>query len=243
MDDALWAGGPVLSRRPGVFPAGTDAMLLGDFARLGKSDRVLDLGTGSGILMLLLLHGHPGRRAVGMDISPEACTLARENLSRNGLAKQAEVLQGDFSGHRTLLSPGSFDYAVANPPYFSAGSGKQAGGGLALAREEGAGSLDAVCRAAAWGLRWGGDFALCFRPERLADLTVALREAGLEPKRLRLVRHRAGAPIFLLLLEARRGGKPGLRWEPELILQGADGRDSAEYRRIYHLERSVERGD
>ena len=229
----------MLSGQPGVFPAGTDSMLLGDFARPGKADRVLDLGTGSGILTLLLLHGHPARRAVGIDISPEACTLAKENLARNGLAEQADILQGDFSRHRTLLPAGGFDYAVANPPYFSVGSGKQAQGGLALAREDGAGSIDAVCKAAAWGLRWGGDFALCFRPERLTDLLVALRNAGLEPKRLRLVRHRAGTPISLLLLEARRGGRPGLRWEPELVLQEADGAASAEYRRIYHLERGA----
>lgn len=235
----LWPGGPLYSGRPGVFPLSTDSILLADFARPGHSARILDLGTGSGILTLLLLSGHPNRRATGVDVSPEACDLATENLRQNGLLSQADILLGDFTAHRALLSGGSFDYAVANPPYFASGSGKTAQGGLALAREDSAGPLSAVCQAAAWGLRWGGDFALVFRPERLTDLIWTLRNFGLEPKRLRPVRHRADSPISLLLLEARRGGKAGLRWEAELILHHADGSDTAEYKRIYHQNQAA----
>lgn len=237
MVERLWPGGPLFSGEKDVFPLGTDSMVLADFARPGNRDRILDLGTGSGILSLLLLHRHPERRAVGIDLSPAACNSAEENLRRNGLLSQGDILQGDFARHRELFPSGSFDYAVANPPYFSTGSGKSAAGEMALAREDGAGPITTVCQAAAWCLRWGGDLALCFRPERLTDLMVALRAAGLEPKRLRLVRHRTGIPVRLLLVEARRGGKPGLIWEPELVLQDADGAASAEYRRIYHLER------
>ena len=212
-------------------------MVIADFARPGSRARILDLGTGSGILALLLLWGHPLRQAVGVDLSPAACAAAEENLRQNGLLSRGTILHGDFSLYRELLPGGSFDYAVANPPYFPAGSGKTAQGEMARAREDGAGSIEAVCRAAAWGLRWGGDFAVCFRPERLTDLLCALRAAGLEPKRLRTVRHRADSPVSLLLAEARRGGKPGLIWAPELVLQEADGQASAEYRRIYHMER------
>lgn len=234
MTELLWPGGPLFSGTPGVFPLGTDSMLLSDFARPGKSARILDLGVGSGILTLLLLYGHPARRALGVDISQDACALAEHNLRENRLLEQAEIQLGDFTQYRTLFAGGSFDYAVANPPYFSSGSGKSAQGGLALAREDTAGPISTVCQAAAWGLRWGGDFALCFRPERLADLLCALRNAGLEPKRLRPVRHRFHQPVSLLLLEARRGGKPGLRWEPDLILHNEDGTDTPELRRIYH---------
>ena len=234
--ERLWPGGPLFAGGSGVFPLGTDAMVLGDFARPASRARILDLGTGSGILSLLLLYDRPERRALGIDLSPAACGAATENLRRNGLSARGDVLQGDFSEYRTLFAGGGFDYAVANPPYFSAGSGKSAVGDMALAREDGAGSITAVCQAAAWGLRWGGDFAVCFRPERLTDLMVALRTAGLEPKRLRLVRHRAGSPVSLLLVEARRGGKPGLIWEPELVLRDETGAASVEYRRIYHSE-------
>lgn len=241
MVEQLWPGGPLFSGHKDVFPLGTDSMVLSDFARPDKRAKILDLGTGSGILTLLLLYGHPDRQGMGIDLSPAACDAAVENLNRNGLSAQGTIIQGDFNRHRELLPGGSFDYAVANPPYFSAGSGKTAAGGMALAREDGAGSITAVCRAAAWGLRWGGDFALCFRPERLTDLLVALRSEGLEPKRLRTVRHRADRPVSLLLVEARRGGKPGLIWEPDLVLQNADGAASAEYRRIYHIENAGNR--
>ena len=234
MADFLWPGGPLFSGRPGVFPLGTDSILLADFARPGNSSRVLDLGVGSGILTLLLLYGHPRRKALGVDISQDACALAEKNLRENGLLTQSDIRLGDFTQHRTLFTGGSFDYAVANPPYFSFGGGKTAQGGLALAREDEAGPISSVCQAAAWGLRWGGDFALCFRPERLADLIYALRNSGLEPKRLRPVRHCLTQPVRLLLLEARRGGKPGLRWEPELILFTDDNAETPEYRRIYH---------
>lgn len=236
MLDELWPGGPKFAGGTDVFPLGTDSMVLADFARPGNRARMLDLGTGSGILALLLLYGHPERRALGVDLSPAACAAAVENLRQNGLSSQGDILRGDFSQHRELFSGGSFDYAVANPPYFSASGGKAAAGAMALAREDETGPITEVCRAAAWGLKWGGDFALCFRPERLTDLMVALRSAGLEPKRLRLVRHRVGAALKLVLVEARRGGKPGLIWEPELVLQDTDGKASAEYRRIYHID-------
>lgn len=234
MPEQLWDGGPLFAAGRAVFPLSTDSILLADFARPGKCAKILDLGTGSGILALLLLHGHPERRALGVDISPNACGLARKNLECNGLSAQCEILEGDLTAHRALLPGGGFDYAVANPPYFSAGSGKLAGNGLADARADGTAPLSAICRAAGWSLRWGGDFSLCFRPERLSELIWELKNAGLEPKRLRTVRHCQGAPVSLLLLEARRGGKAGLRWEPELVLHHADGSETVEYRRIYH---------
>ena len=237
MPEQLWDGGPLFSADRSVFPLSTDSILLADFARPGKSANILDLGTGSGILTLLLLFGQPERRALGVDISQKACELARKNLTDNGLSAQCEILAGDLTAHRTLLPGGGFDYAVSNPPYFAAGSGKPAENGLADARADGAAPLSAICRAAGWGLRWGGDFSLCFRPERLSELIWELKNAGLEPKRFRTVRHGPSTPVSLLLLEARRGGKPGLRWEPDLILHHADGSDTAEYRRIYHRKK------
>ena len=96
--------------------------------------------------------------------------------------------------------------------------------------------LDALCAAAARALRWGGRLYLVHKPERLADLMVFLRAARLEPKRLRFVRHSAASAVSLVLLEARLGGKPGLQIEPELVLYGPDGSESAACRRIYHRQ-------
>ena len=124
---------------------------------------------------------------------------------------------------------------VSNPPYFAAGSGLSAPDpARAAARDERSCTLDALCAAAAYLCRWGGSFALVYRPERLAELFCALNAHGLEPKRLRLVQHRFDAAPNLVLVEARRGGKPGLRVEAPLLLTGPDGGDSEEIKLIYH---------
>ena len=144
------------------------------------------------------------------------------------------MVAGDLRHIETLLPPGGFDGCVANPPYFPVGSG--ASGARANARSEVTLTLKELCRAAQWLLTYGGRFALVHRPERLADLMEALRAHQLEPKRLRLLRHWAEKPPSLLLLEAKKGAKPGLVWEPDLILRDEDGQESAAYRALYHRD-------
>ena len=229
----LWEGGPRLKQQTGVFPMGTDSILLANFARPAPRDRVLDLGTGTGILPLLLAFDRPSLTATAVELDPAACDLARENMELNGLSQRVSVLSGDLRHHRELIPTGRFDLTVSNPPYFPVGSGQGASNGLVYARGDGTCTLDDLCRAAAWATRWGGRFCLVFRPDRLTDLLCALREHGLEPKRLRPVHHHASAPVNLVLVEARRGGNSGLLWEPDLYLYNADGTETAELRSIY----------
>ena len=126
---------------------------------------------------------------------------------------------------------------MANPPYFPTGSGASSPDpARAGAREERESSLEDFCAAAAFLLPTGGRFCLVYRPERLTALLGCLHESGLEPKRLRFVSQRAESAPSLVLVEGRRGGKPGLVIEPPLILTDAEGRESAEVRRIYHRE-------
>ena len=147
------------------------------------------------------------------------------------------MLAGDIRTHRSLFRTGSFDLAVANPPYFPVGSGAAAPDpGRAAAREEGSCTLEELCAAAAWLLRTGGSFCLVHRPERLSELFCALSAHGLEPKRLRLVCPRESSAPSLVLAEARRGGRPGLQIEPALVLSDAAGNESAEVKRIYRRE-------
>lgn len=188
-----------------VFPLGGDALALGDFASVKPGWRVCDLGTGSGALLLLLARRAENLSLTGIDIDPLAARTARENLEQNGLA--GEIIAGDL--RKTSLPAGGFDLAVSNPPYFPVGSG----GSGSPARSEALCSLEELCAAAARLVKNGGRFALCHRPERLADVICALRAHGLEPKRLRLVSHGPGHPPSLLLIEAVRQGKPGLRVE------------------------------
>ena len=208
------------------FGVSTDSMALADFCRIARGSRVLDLGCGCGLVSLLLLGSDPSLTVCGVELLPDAAQQARENAAQNDLREAHDA-----------IAPGSFDCAVSNPPYYPPRSGFVCqDAGLAAARSELHCSPDELCRAAARSLRWGGRFFLVPKPEWLADLICALRGAQLEPKRMQLVQHRASALPSLALLEARRGGKPGLACEPNLILYDEAGQPTAAYRRIYHLQ-------
>ena len=135
---------------------------------------------------------------------------------------------------------GRFDLAVCNPPYYPPGSGKTAADpSRQIARSETEASLTDICAAAAYLLRWGGKFCLVHKPERLADVICALRDAGMEPKQLRFVQNRAETAPSLLLIEGCRGGRPGLVTKPPLLLQTDGGAPSAELNAIYFRNQEV----
>ena len=186
----------------GVFPLGSDTLALGEFATLRPNWRVCDLGTGSGALLLLLKRRQENISLTGVEIDPLSAKTARKNLEHNQIP--GHVLLGDL---RTLSLPaGGFDLVISNPPYFSVGSGDSGG----PARSEEHCSLEELCACAGRIVKNGGRFALCHRPERLADLMCTLRKYGLEPKRMKLLAHSPAHPPFLVLLECVRQGKPGL---------------------------------
>ncbi len=231
----FFSGGISMEVTAGCFRLSTDSMVLADFCRIASDAAVCDLGCGCGALGLLLLRSHPALHVTGVEILPDAAAQARKNIDANRLSGRFTVLEGDLRAHRTLLPPGRFDAVVSNPPYFPAVSGGVSPDwARAAARSEVCCTVDDLCACAAYLLRFGGDFFFVHRPERLTDLLCALRAHGLEAKRLRLVRHHAGVNVSLVLVAARRGGKPGLKIEPDLLLATPDGAESAEYRRIYH---------
>lgn len=198
-------GGCTLSWDSGVFPLGGDALALGAFSTVKPGWRVCDLGTGSGVLLLLLAGRAERLGLTGVELDPLSAQTAQDNLAANSLS--GEIIAGDL---RTApLPPGSFDLVISNPPYFPVGSGKSGG----LARSEECCSLEELCAAASRLVKNGGRFALCHRPERLADVICTLRAHGLEPKRMKLVSHSPEHPPSLLLLEAVRQGGPGLTIE------------------------------
>ena len=170
----------------------------------------------------------------GVELLPEAVPLAEKAAARNGLSDRLVCRQGDLRDIRALLPAGDFDLVVSNPPYYPVGAGHlPEAEPLRSARSEAGCTLEEVCAAAAYLLRWGGSFCLVHKPERLADLCCALRASGLEPKRLRLVCRRAGDAPSLLLLEARRGGRPGLDIAAPLCLEDGAGRPTAELDAAY----------
>lgn len=232
--ELLWPGGPRLLQAA-HFRLGTDCVLLADFVNTSGAKRGIDLGCASGALMLLLLERTPGLCMTGLEIVPEAASLARENMALNGFETRGEIVTGDIREYRALFRAGSFDLVVCNPPYFPQGSGAlPSDADRAAARSELLCTLPELCAAAAYLLHTGGRAFFVHRPERLSELLVCMTAAGLEPKRLRLVCSDAEKAPSLVLVEGRRGGKPGLTVEPSLYLYDADGSESAAYKRIYH---------
>ncbi len=220
---------------------GIDAFLLSDFAQVRRRDRAVDLGTGCGIVPLLWFREGGPQLAYGVDLQGDAIWQLEQAVQRNGLQNRLIPLQGDLREIRTLFPAqqldGAFDLVTCNPPYFQ---GERSGllsraPHRQLARHDLCCTLEDVCAAARWLLKFGGRLCICQRPERLTDAICAMRAQGLEPKRLRLVQQRPHTAPWLFLLEGRRGAKPGLRILPPLVVQGEQGY-SQEVLRIYGKE-------
>ena len=216
----------------GAFPLSTDSMVLAHFARLPKAAKVLDLGSGCGTLGLLLCATRPGCAVTGVELTKIAHEAALDNIARNNLSGRMGSICADLRDVPGLFPSGSFDCCISNPPYFSGGP---ASASHPVARREDCCSAEALFRSAAWALKYGGDFFIVHRPERMAELISLGSRFSLEAKRLGLLHHQAGAPVNLILLHFRKGGKPGLLWE-EIILREADGTPTSQYNEIYHIQ-------
>lgn len=226
--EVLWNG---VSMENGVFRLSTDSVALAWFADFPKGSRVCDLGCGSGAISLMLLASDRSLQITGIELMPEAAELAKENAAKNNLP--FTVIEGDLRNIHEFLPAGSMDGVISNPPYFPVGSGFAAKGPLSAARSEETCNLKQLTQAMNRLLKTGGRAFLVHRPERLADLIWHLKNEHLEPKRIRFVRHRQESPVSLVLLEARKGGKPGLTYEHDLILFD-DGGETEEYKNMYH---------
>ncbi len=203
-----------------------DSVLLANLAPAGTRDRVLDLGCGMGIVGLLLLLKRGVREVVGLDIDSSACELARENAAKCGVDGRYRAVCRDVRGAEEELGHGGFDKVVCNPPYFSFDDG-DGGGRHASSKREGEAVLEDFVTAGAKCLRFGGDFSLVMRADRLADAVCAMRAATLEPKKLCMIYPRADKPASAFVLTARKGGKTGLTVSC-LVTEGEDGKPSRE---------------
>ena len=215
---------------PGCFPLSTDSILLADFVRLSSHARVLDLGSGCGTLGLLLCAKDDTCRVIGLEIDENAHTAALENIHRNELDNRMKSLCADLRQFAPSMN-GTFSCCVSNPPYFSGG---EASLSVPLARREDCCNPAELFSVAAKALKYGGDFYLVHKPERLAQLCGCATAVGLEPKRLRLIRHKVDGPVSLILLACRKGGKPGLVWEEE-CLHHSGGSPTDYYKKLYHI--------
>lgn len=224
------ANGFTLEIPDGTFPLSTDSMLLHAFVRLPKNARVLDLGSGCGTLGMLLCARDATCHVTGIELDQAAHKAALENIRRNALQERLVSICADLRAIPAPLQSGSFDCCISNPPYFTGGPASN----TPIARRDDCCNTAQLFTAAAKMLKFGGDFVLVHKPERLAQLIACAVSHSLEPKRLCTVRHKPDGPVSLILLSCRKGGKTGLSWE-EVCLSDGQGNPSAYYRSIYHL--------
>ncbi len=233
--DDLLIGELKIIQQAGQFRFSLDAVLLAHFATVKRGAAAVDLGAGTGVLGLLLAE-RGAKRVTGVEINPDMVDMASRSIDVNGLGDRLAMVCADVRAipGGSLLEGRSCDLVVANPPYRPLGGGEvNPRDALALARHEIAGGLDDFVRAAAFLLKERGRFAVVHLPERLADVVDALRGAGVEPKRLRLVHPAPGKAAKLLLAEGVRGARPGLTVEPPLYIYGEDGRYGGEIMAYY----------
>ena len=223
--------GFTLELAPGTFPLSTDSMVLSDFVKNANGARILDLGSGCGTLGLLLCAKNAGCTVTGIELDEHAHAAATENIRRNGLQVRLNSICTDLRNLPAELT-GRFHCCISNPPYFTGGPASQT---HQTARREDTCAPEDLFAAVSHVLKFGGDFYLVHKPERLAELFAAACKHKLEPKRLRLLRHKENGPVALVLVQCRKDAKPGLVWE-EASLHDQNGDPTAYYRQVYHTE-------
>lgn len=217
--DDLQCGGFHIIQNPKGFCFGIDAVCLANFAVIKKGESVLDLGTGTGIIPILLCAKTEGKHFTGLEIQPESVDMARRSVKMNGLCSRICIDLGDIKKGADLYPPNHFDVVTVNPPYIN-----QKGGVInqtnakALARHEIACKLSDITTLAARLLKTGGRMYMVHRPHRLADVICALRRVNMEPKTLRFVQGKIEQEPSLVLIEAVDHGKPMMKVLPVLIL-------------------------
>ncbi len=219
---------------PGRFCFGMDAVLLSGFAKAKQGDRVLDLGTGTGIIPILMEAKTSAKNLVGLEIQPDSADMARRSVRLNGLEKKIEIITGDIKEAESLFGAASFDVVTSNPPYMTEHHGiTNPEAPKAIARHELLCSLEDVISQSSRLLKPGGNFFMVHRPFRLVDIFVLLREYKLEPKRMKLVYPFADKEPNMVLIEANRGGRDRMRVEKPLIVYKEPGVYTEEIYDIY----------
>lgn len=219
---------------------GTDAFLLANFTAPRHKDAVCDLGTGCGIIPMALAKNYQPKQIVGIDIQPQAIEQFQLSIEQSGLEESITAIHADlkdiFRSTEVPLSPHSFDVVTCNPPYKAGNTGILSElTAEQIARHEVLCTIDDVCKAAEKLLKYGGRLCLCQRPERLADVITAMKNANIEPKRLRFVAKNSSTAPWLFLIEGKKHSKPFLKVEPLLVVHSESG-FSEELLKIYGFE-------
>ncbi|HIS31623.1 MAG TPA: tRNA1(Val) (adenine(37)-N6)-methyltransferase [Candidatus Limivivens intestinipullorum] len=222
--DDLHRNGFQIIQNKEKFCFGMDAVLLSGFARVKPGEMALDLGTGTGIIPILLAAKTRGRHFTGLEIQPESADMARRSVLLNGLEERISIVEGDIREAAERFDAASFDVITSNPPYMTGNHGLvNPNLPKAIARHEICCTLRELVAATEKLLRPGGRFYLVHRPFRLAEIMTELTAHHLEPKRMRLVYPFVDKEPNMVLIEAMRGGRPRITVEKPLIVYKEPG--------------------
>ena len=217
--DDLQVNGYEIIQHPGKFCFGMDAVLLSNFARVKKGESALDLGTGTGIIPILLSAKTQGERFVGLEIQEESADMATRSILHNGLEEKIKIVNGDIKEAVEIFGPASFDVITTNPPYMIGQHGiANASDAKTIARHEVLCTLDDILRQSAKILRPGGRFYMVHRPFRLAEIFSKIVELKIEPKRMRMVHPFIDKEPNMVLIEGTRGGNSRMTVERPLVV-------------------------
>jgi len=236
VDDLQYKGLKLIQKKDG-FCFGIDAVLLSHFAQVPKRSRVMDLGTGTGIIAVLLAAKKEPEKVVGLEIQPEMAEMALRSVVLNSLEDMVSIVQGDIKDAVRMFGSSSFDCVVTNPPYM------EKGGGLlnpadtkAIARHEILCTLEDVISAASGLLKPGGRFSMVHRPQRLVDIIYNMRKYSIEPKMLRFVHPSPGKKPNMILIAGTKNGNAELRVQEPLYVYDGSGRYTKEIDEIYNRD-------
>ncbi|MFI5359046.1 MAG: tRNA1(Val) (adenine(37)-N6)-methyltransferase [Halanaerobiales bacterium] len=217
------------------FKFGCDSVFLANFTEVRKGSTVVDFGTGSGVIPLLLAFKQEPGKVIGLEIQEKMVEMARRSIELNGLTDKIEIIQGDFSRASEIFDAESVDLVVTNPPYMPVTDGKiSQGREKAIARHEIYGTLEDLIREASIILKKGGKLTMVHKVNRFSEIIYLLKEYNLEPKRIRLIQSRLKLAPKTFLIEARKGSRPGLVFEPTLMVYEEDREEyTREVKEIY----------
>ncbi|WP_099467482.1 tRNA1(Val) (adenine(37)-N6)-methyltransferase [Konateibacter massiliensis] len=232
--DELHRNGYSIIQNPEKFCFGMDAVLLSGYAKVKKGERALDLGTGTGIIPILLEAKTDGEHFTGLEIQEESADMARRSVSYNRLDEKIDIVTGDIKGASKIFGAASFDVVTTNPPYMTNSHGLvNPDEPKAIARHEICCSLEDVIREGSKLLKVNGRFYMVHRPFRLVEIMTTLVKYKLEPKRMKLVYPYVDKEPNMVLIEALKGGKSRITVEAPLIVYKEQGKYTDEIYDIY----------
>lgn len=217
--DDLHRNGYRIIQNPKKFCFGMDAVLLSGYAKVKPGEKCLDLGTGTGIIPILLEAKTPGQQFIGLEIQEESASMARRSVLLNKQEEKVQIVTGDIKEASSIFGAASFDVVTTNPPYMTSQHGLQNPDlPKAIARHEVLCTLEDVIREGAKVLKMNGRFYMVHRPFRLAEIINCLMKYKLEPKRMKLVYPYIDKEPNMVLIEAIKGAKSMLKVESPLIV-------------------------